>query len=225
MTTIATRNAELQDLITLLQSEESHKVDDVVPAEKIHATPDGLILVEGAETDAEITEDGVGPSIQIDGTYRPTEVFHEGVAEKLGIPQGYVKKTHAQRPDIWAANVEGWLQGKDGENPDGRSFMLRGFTGTTEDGGDGVGYARALLSDRYGRMDNLDVLTAANDCVTHGRSCRAGREAAAPAATSAPARRQLQRFQLKGGWRPRYRHCQRAAWRHGRVDRPCRPHP
>jgi hypothetical protein len=109
--------------------------------------------VEG--TEPVITDDGV---TQGDGVYRPTEVFDEGVAQKLGIPAGYLKRTREQRPDLYDANVNGWLHGHAPDAPaDDRVFLLRTFK--PDDSGHGI--ARAMLSDRYGIMDNLDVLTAA----------------------------------------------------------------
>ena len=96
--------------------------------------------------------------------YRPTEVFHEGVANKLGVPVGYLKRLRVQRPDLYDANVNGWLHGHKGDeahsipaaSADKRSFFVRTFQG---DSG-GVGVARALMSDRYSVIDNTDVLMA-----------------------------------------------------------------
>jgi hypothetical protein len=88
------------------------------------------------------------------------------VADKLGIPVKYVRRMHAERPDLFDANVNGWLQGDGpaGLYPaDGRKFYLRAFQSPLEDGG--VGIARSLQSDRYARTDHLDVLFAAMEGV------------------------------------------------------------
>lgn len=146
------RNATLQDLAGLLQDQHAAKVDVVAPATALRAE-DGLIRVRNAE--AQITPDGV---TQVDGLYRPTGVFDEGVADKLKIPVAYVRRLRAERPDLYDANVNGWLHGNPaaGVDFDSRSFLFRGYTG----GGGGEGVARALLSDKYARIDNFDVLTA-----------------------------------------------------------------
>jgi hypothetical protein len=164
-----TRNAGLEDLVALLREQHARKIDMVVPASAIRAE-EGLIRVRGAEP--VITEDGVAPA---DGLYRPTEVFDEGLAEKLRIPLSYVRRLRRERVDLYDANANGWLHGRKAKvrqveerteivreaiPGDERSFMIRAFRG---DGG--VGVARALLSDRYSIMDNLDVLTAALDGV------------------------------------------------------------
>jgi len=67
----------------------------------------------------------------------------------------------ADRPDRWDANVNGWLNGNDlaGYPPDGRKFLVRLFQAA----GDGLGVARAVLSDSYKVIDNLDALMATLD--------------------------------------------------------------
>lgn len=147
-----TRNATLEDLAQTLMEQQGRKVDIVAPATQLHSR-NGLLVVKGA--DAILDADGVTPA---DGTYQPTRVFDEGVAEKLGIPLAYLRRTRETRPDLYDANVNGWLHGADRESPDGRSFLVRAFKGDP-------GVARAFLSDRYSVIDNLDVLTATLDGV------------------------------------------------------------
>lgn len=170
-----TRNAGLVDLRNLLVEQHARKIDMVAPASKIKAV-DGNLVVAG--TNPILTDDGVTVA---DGTYRPTEVADEGIASKLEVPLGYVRRMRAERPDLWDANVNAWLHGRKpkgrylgglppqgtweetrpGVAGDPRSFLIRGFRG--DDGEDGI--ARAFLSDRYAVMDNLDALTAALDGV------------------------------------------------------------
>lgn len=161
-----TRNATLKDLADLLTTQQARKLDLVVPAGKLRSV-DGLLVVEGAEPI--IDDDGVTAA---DGTYRPTSICDEGISEKLGIPLQYLRKIRETRPDLYDANVNGWLHGTPdtlpddedgkvrfvpGSGSDPRSFLLRTFRG--DNGGEGV--ARALLSSKYRCIDNLDVLTAA----------------------------------------------------------------
>ena len=154
---LSARNATTQDLVQILNEQKSHKLDLVVPARNVWSK-DGKVIVKGAE--AQITPGGVTP---VNGTYLPTEVFDDGLSDKLSIPRQYLRRMREQRPDMLDKNVNGWLHGykntvTDVSVPgDDRAFLLRLFRG--DDGGEGV--ARALLSDKYGlSMDNLDILTA-----------------------------------------------------------------
>ena len=108
---------------------------------------------------------------RVDGSYRPTTVALEGLASKLGVPTGYLKTLHQQRPDLFDANVNGWLRGGGWQRevlehhgvgplpsrlpdygPDERKFLIRAFKGN------GEGVARAFLSDKFKPIDNFDVL-------------------------------------------------------------------
>lgn len=153
------RNATLSDLAALLRDQHSRKLDIVLPAASMRSVG-GVINLLGSEP--VLTEDGVTMSI---GRYRPTDSFDAHLAEKLDIPLRYLRRMRSDRVDLYDANVNGWLHGR-GEGgyhefgevgPDERSFLLRAFR-SGEEGGEGI--ARALLSDRYGIVDNLDVLTA-----------------------------------------------------------------
>lgn len=159
--TTTTRNAELRDLVALLQDQNGRRVDIVASASKIRSE-NGVIVVEGIEAD--LTEDGVTTR---DGRYVPTAIFDEGLSNKLGIPLPYVRRMRTDRPDLYDANLNGWLRGQvdlDGDFAkaavDPRSFLIRAFRG---DDGDGI--ARAFLSDSYKVIDNLDCLSAALDGV------------------------------------------------------------
>lgn len=157
------RNATLADLSALLIEQQSRKLDVVAPATAIRSRGGVLTL---AGTDAVLTDDGVTIT---DGAYRPTATADEGIASKLGIPVGFLKRLRADRPDLYDRNVNGLLRGLnryDGNGTiasvypaDTRSFLIRCFTG--DDGGEGI--CRAFLSDSYRTLDNLDVLTAALD--------------------------------------------------------------
>jgi hypothetical protein len=153
-----TRHADLATIADMLKDQQARALDVVATAESVHANG-GKIVVTG--TEAELTDNGV---TQVDGWYTPTTVFHEGVATKLGIPTGYLKRLADTRTDLYDANVNGLLHGGSTVNGnaelavdgDPRKFMLRLFRGTGEQG-----VARAFLSDSYKRIDNLDILTSA----------------------------------------------------------------
>jgi hypothetical protein len=146
---LSARNATPQQLITLLNSQQAAKLDVVVPAAKLRSSH-GLIVVSGAES--ELTGDGV---TMIDGSYAPTDVFDDGISDKLAIPRAYLRRLRDDRPDLLDANVNGLLRG--GESWDGerneydaypgdpRRFLLRLFRGDV-----GVtGIARAMLGSSY----------------------------------------------------------------------------
>lgn len=167
------RNEDLDRLVHMLRTQHVRKVDVVAPATALTAV-DGNIVLSGAEPI--LAEDGV---LDANGTYTPNRVAVEGIAGKLGIPLAYMRRMHLERPDLFDANVNGWLHGahprmtpgfqnvnlgpefdghvqRQGYPADERSFLVRAFTG--DDGGPGI--MRAFLSDRYGVMDNLDALMA-----------------------------------------------------------------
>jgi hypothetical protein len=85
---------------------------------------------------------------------RPTQLADTGIAEKLGIPNAYLRTLRSRHLDLYDANVNTWLA----DQPD-RRFLVRGL----RDHSGNSGIARALLSDSYRFVDNLDVLMAVLD--------------------------------------------------------------
>jgi hypothetical protein len=137
------RTATLEDLAALLRDQQARKVDIVAPATAIRAGAGDLVV------DASVPLIGPGGVTMTAGTYRPTEVCDQGIADKLGIPVAYLRRLREQRPALYDANVNGWLGGDD------RRFLVRCLRGD-----DGGGAARAFLSDGYKIIDSLDVLMA-----------------------------------------------------------------
>ncbi|MGN2634979.1 hypothetical protein ACTD5D_02050 [Nocardia takedensis] len=153
------RHAELGDLVGLLNDQQAAKLDVLAPSSALRAC-DGLLQLSGVEP--VLDDRGVTP---VDGPYRPTGAADSHLGSKLKIPAGYLKALREiQRTDLYDANVNGLLHGPTDPRlpggPDERSFLLRLFTSSTP-GEPGV--LRAVLSDRYGIIDNLDVLTAVLD--------------------------------------------------------------
>ena len=144
------RNMTLADLAALLREQQARKVDIVASATAIRAHG-GQLVIDG--TDPQLAADGITMTA---GTYIPTEVCDQGLADKLGIPAAYLRRLREHRPGLYDANVNGWLEA------DPRKFLIRCLRPAT---GDGPGAARAFLSDGYRRIDNLDVLLAALDGV------------------------------------------------------------
>lgn len=152
---LTTRNATLADMVAILRHQRARRLDVVAPATAIHAHEGNLVI---SDTVQQVTDDGVTSAA---GIYRPTQVADEGLAAKLGINLAYIRRLREQRPDLWDANVNGWLHGDDlaGIEPDRRKFLLRLFQADD----DNMGVARAVLSDSYKVIDNLDALMATLD--------------------------------------------------------------
>lgn len=158
---LTTRNATLEDLAAILQAQKAEQLDIVASAATLRSR-NAVLHVEGVG-EPTITESGVTPGV---GTFRPTGVFDEGLADKLRIPVALLRRYREERPDLYDLNINGLLHGKSIRKAGGgvevihpaddRKFLLRLFRG---DGG-GEGVARALLSDSYKTIDNLDILTA-----------------------------------------------------------------
>ncbi|GHB77516.1 hypothetical protein GCM10010377_79710 [Streptomyces viridiviolaceus] len=148
------RNAQLPDLVRILEDQQRHKLDVIAPASALRLR-EGNVHVEGVES--LITEDGV---TEVDGIYRPTAVADEGIADKLRIPLAYLRRMRTGNVPLLDENVNAWLS----QEPE-RRFMLRAFRGEGGPGRPAEGVARALLSDSYKLMDNFDLLLAALDGV------------------------------------------------------------
>jgi hypothetical protein len=152
-----TRNATLTDMVEVLRHQRARRLDVVAPAAAIQAHDGDLVI---GSTVSHLGADGVTSAA---GTYRHTAVADEGLADKLGISLAYLRRLRSSRPDLWDANVNGWLHGNDlaGYPPDERKFLVRLFQ--PDGNGDGLGVARAVLSDSYKVIDNLDALMATLD--------------------------------------------------------------
>lgn len=182
------RNADQSDLLRILNEQKLWRVDLVIPAEKLRFE-NGMIIIEGQDPIPD--REGVTDP---NGAYRPTATFDGQVAEKLGIASAYLrrlrfgrtdsksgKQISPPRLDLWDANVNGLLHGRkpkvsqgvswhgrpmpeprvlrEGVPADPRSFFLRLLRPDN-----GLGIARAMLSDVYGApMDNWNGLMSMVD--------------------------------------------------------------
>ena len=90
----------------------------------------------------EMNADG---SISVDAevveTFATTEHTHGQIAQRLSIPTKYYRRMQAESPQLLAQNVNHWFQA----NPEPR--MIRTLEGN----------ARAFLSNRYRRVDNMAI--------------------------------------------------------------------
>jgi hypothetical protein len=154
------RSGDLRQMVEKLTAQQATKLDLVVPAAKLR-TRDAQVIVAGQ--DLHMDENGV---TDINGAYRMSDIAIAQVAERAGIPVKYLRKLVDTRTDLADANVNGLFGGKsirraDGTKDeihpaDGRNFLLRLFRAHDEQ----AGLVRAVLSDKFGIIDHLDVTTA-----------------------------------------------------------------
>ena len=88
-------------------------------------------------------------------SYRLGEIAHRQLAERLGIPYKYYERMRAEYPVLLDENVNGWLT----KNPEKR--MLRTLDGRL----------RAFLSDRYRRLDNLELVDHVLPVISQMKGC------------------------------------------------------
>ena len=126
----------LPEVLTELQRQDTAKQDFIGPAQAFHLEPDGRTF--------SISHTASGQQ-EVFGT---TDLFHRQVGSALGIPAKYYDMMKKQKPELLAENVNTWFGDRD------QSYMIRSM-----DYGNGR-VARALLSDRYRRIDNLEIASA-----------------------------------------------------------------
>lgn len=128
-----------EEMLTELKRQSHEKRDYIVPSQSMELSTDGReIIVEGKGTES------------YDSHYGMTDLFHRQVGSVLKIPAPYYDLMRTQKPELLAENVNTWLRDRD------TNFMLR--TMDYNDGNNRV--ARALLSERYRRIDNLEIAAA-----------------------------------------------------------------
>ena len=119
-----------------LQRQNDMKRDFIAPATALSLSDDGSTFVL----------DHIGPKDnEILGT---TDLFHRQIGAALNIPAKYYDMMRKAKPELLAENVNAWLSDRD------QSYMIRSM-----DYGFGR-LARAFLSDRYRRIDNMEIATA-----------------------------------------------------------------
>ena len=160
------RNAELPDMVGMLQEQRVRRLDLVTSASAISAQGGSLFIADSPAAQV-VTAEGVTSAA---GLYLPTKTADSGIGQKLSIPASFLSQLRSEgRTDLYDGLVNGRLHGLVREFPGTEpevvhkpmtsSFLLRLLRG--DEGEPGV--ARAFLSPRYRIMDNLDVLLAVMD--------------------------------------------------------------
>jgi len=156
MPTDQLRRVDLENIAEALRSQRTRATDVVVSGTQVRASG-GILTVAGS-------------------SYRPNSIADEGISTKLDIPRAYLRRMHDSHLDLYDANINGWLDRYPGKLllrllGEGPCSVCLGSGEICKDGNwsscpgcDGpgtVGIVRAVLSDRYRAIDNLDVLLAA----------------------------------------------------------------
>ncbi len=123
---------DTRELADTLQAQAARKVDYMAPARK-------LVMTHGAELAS--SSIGAGRALAL------TDTAHSQVASFLDIPRAYYDRMRTVDPELLSENVNHWMQRAD---PKARR-LIRTLDGNV----------RALLSDAYQRIDNLEVGEAA----------------------------------------------------------------
>lgn len=126
----------LQEVMVELDRQNKVKRDYIGPGEGMRLREDGHTfelnhLVSGEQE-----------------VFDTTQLFHRQVASTLGIPAKYYDAMQSQKPALLADNVNAWFSDRS------NNYMVRSF----QQGGGRL--ARALLSERYRRIDNMEIATA-----------------------------------------------------------------
>ena len=126
----------LQEVLVELNRQNKAKQDFISPAQGMRLREDGHTFeLNHLTTDRQMT-------------FGTTSLFHRQVASMLGIPAKYYDLMQSQKPELLAENVNAWFADRTS------SYMVRSM-----DYGSGQ-VARALLSERYRRIDNMEIATS-----------------------------------------------------------------
>lgn len=123
--------SSIAELVAQIKKEKTLSRDFIVPTQELHIT---------AEEKPVLVMQNKGATEVFD----INENAHQQMAAHLGIPYKYYQRMRTDYPELLAENVNGWF----GKEPEQR--MLRTMGGT----------ARAFLSNKYRRIDNLELMQA-----------------------------------------------------------------
>ena len=150
----------LPEVLTELQQQNKMKRDYVAPARAFR-------LEDNGETFTLSRNDGTQEK------FDTTDLFHRQIGSTLEIPAKYYDQMRKRKPELLARNVNAWFEDRE-QNYMIRAMRYEEYTGATgaiadvrtSDGRtisdispQNPSVARALLSDRYRRIDNMEIAT------------------------------------------------------------------
>lgn len=123
--------ASIAELVEKIKEEKALSRDFMVPTQELHITEEeNPVLVLQNKGAIE--------------TFGINDNAHRQIASRLGIPFAYYQRMQKSYPKLLAENVNGWFQ----KEPEQRLLRTLG------------GNARAFLSSRYRRIDNMELMQA-----------------------------------------------------------------
>ena len=135
----------LPEVLSELQHQNKMKRDYVAPARAFR-------LEDNGETFTLSRNDGTQEM------FNTTDLFHRQIGSTLEIPAKYYDQMRKLKPELLARNVNAWFGDRE------QNYMIRAMKQYEEDisdiGSQNPSVARALLSDRYRRIDNTEIATA-----------------------------------------------------------------
>ena len=133
----------VQELYLKLEEQRDHRKDIIADTRSLVVnSTDGLSTISVS----------TGNDIM---AYAVSDVAHRQIADRLGVPFKYYDRMRTEFPDLLDRNINGWLQ----KNPEKR--MLRTLDGRL----------RAFLSDRYRRLDNLELVDHVLPVIAQMKGC------------------------------------------------------
>lgn len=87
--------------------------------------------------------------------FKVSDIAHRQIADRLNIPSKYYERMRSEYPALLDKNINGWLMKNQGKR------MLRTLDGKL----------RAFLSDRYRRLDNLELVDHVLPVIAQMRGC------------------------------------------------------
>jgi len=147
---------DVQQIVGVLNDQQAHKIDLVVPVEQLEFLG-GNLLVSGRAP--ELTENGF---YDVNGIYRPIGGVASQVSGVLDIPLKYIQKLQAEDVNLLDHNLNQLVKLVAAKRP-GQKQLVRLLWGEDANFPGSAGVFRALLSDRYAIYDNLDTLLAVLD--------------------------------------------------------------
>lgn len=150
------RGYDVQQILGVLNDQQSHKIDLVAPLDKLGFLG-GNLVIEGREP--ELTEDGF---FDVNGLYRPIGGAHSQISSILDIPKKFLDKLVVEDLNLLDHNLNELIKLAVAKRP-GQKQLVRLLWGEDANFPGSAGVFRALLSDRYAIYDNLDTLLAVLD--------------------------------------------------------------
>lgn len=145
------RHGDIEGLVMLLQSQQLHKVDAVVPLSSLIFSGGNLAV---AGLDPVLDEEFGTGFIDLSGLYRPAGPVDDQLSSLLDIPVRYIKKLRNENKGLLDINLNELADTED----EGKKVLIRLLFGTDSNHPGTSGVVRAILSDKYRVYDNLDTV-------------------------------------------------------------------